>query len=295
MALLFSGAAWFGGFFYYLELTTHFRLHYLLLALLCTLIFVWAGRWKWLAVSLLAVGLNVPPLLPAYLPAEAGAAGSASLRLMLANVNGGNDKYAGFINTVLNRKPEVIIVLEATPEWARALKHLEADYPHTVRLQRRDNFGILLFSKLALDSQKILEFGVSSHPSLLFRLTKQGRELAIIATHLMPPVDSEAFTVRNRELDDAAAWMARLKGARMLVGDLNTTPWSPYFKAMRNRGGLRDGRNGFGILPTWPTMLPGLMIPIDHLLVSPEVGVHELAVGDDIGSDHLPLFAEVLF
>lgn len=295
IALLFSGAAWFGGFSYYLELTTHFRLHYLLLSLLCTFIFLWAGRWKWLSLSLLAAGLNVPVLLPAYLSAGEIVDTKASLRIVMANVNSENGNYADFITWAGKQKPELIIVHEATPEWVKVLAPLERNYPYRIILQRRDPFGILVFSKLPFEKQQVLGFGKGQHPSLFLRLKKGGHELGIVTVHTVPPVDKELFALRNRELDDAAEVVARIKGARILIGDLNITPWSPYFTAMKNRGGLRDGRAGFGILPSWPAMLPGLMIPIDHLLVSREVEVRELSVGEEIGSDHLPLFAEVAF
>jgi len=295
IALMFSSAAWFGTGAYYLELTTHFRLHYLLLALLCTVVFVWAGRWKWVAVSLLAAGLNLPPLLPAYLPAEHAVDTKTSLRMVMANVSSENNDYADFITWAGEKKPELIIVLEATPEWSKVLTPLEKFYPYRVTLQRRDPFGIVVYSKLPFEKQQVLGFGNGLHPSLFLRIKKGERELGIVITHPVPPVDSELFALRNRELDDAAATVARVKGARVLIGDLNVSQWSPYFKALKERGGLRDARDGIGILPTWPTMLPGLMIPIDHLLVSKEVGVRELAVGDDIGSDHLPLFAEMTF
>jgi len=296
VALLLSIAAWLGTVGYYLELTSHFRLHYLLLALLCAVIFVWSGRWKWVAISLLAAGLNIPALLPDYLSAPAGAADAkVSLRIVMANVNSENSDYTDFITWTGKQKPDLIIVHEATPEWAKVLAPLEKFYPYRITLQRRDPFGILVFSKLPFEKQQVLGFGKGQHPSLFLRMKKNGHELGIVTTHTEPPIDSELFAQRNRELDDAAEVVARIKGARILIGDLNVTQWSPYFTAMKERAGLRDGRTGFGILPTWPTMLPGLMIPIDHILVSQEVTVRELSVGDDIGSDHLPLFAEVIF
>lgn len=295
LALFFSLIAWLGSVAYYFELASHFRLHYLLLAILCAVIFVWAGRWKWVVVSLLAAGLNLPALMPAYLPASQPADTKASLRIVMANVHTENSDYADFITWAGRQRPDIIIVIEATPEWAKALAPLQAYYPHKITLQRRDPFGLLVFSKVAFEKQQVLGFGNGQHPSLFLRVKKSGRELGIVATHTEPPVDSELFALRNRELDNAAEVVARIKGARILIGDLNTTQWSPYFVAMKERGGLRDGRNGFGILPTWPAELPGLMIPIDQLLVSSEVAVRKLSVGDDIGSDHLPIFAEVRF
>jgi len=53
--------------------------------------------------------------------------------------------------------------------------------------------------------------------------------------------------------------------------------------------GLKDGRSGFGIHPTWPAQFSLMGIPIDHLLISPELSVHHFTTGPHVGSDHLPV------
>jgi endonuclease/exonuclease/phosphatase (EEP) superfamily protein YafD len=58
--------------------------------------------------------------------------------------------------------------------------------------------------------------------------------------------------------------------------------------------GLKNSRRGFGILPTWPTFLPLLSIPIDHFLLSPEFAVLKTGQGPNIGSDHVPLITELM-
>lgn len=241
------------------------------------------------------VGLNLPSILPAYLPDKSGSGEAASLRVVSANVHAANDQYAAFTSWARSQKPDVIVAYEVTPAWGRALKSLEADYPYFVQIPRNDNFGLSVFSRLPLEKQKLLVLGSAGVPTLLFKVTSNKRTLSIMATHPFPPINEDFFAKRNEQLDVVAAYMARIKGSRMVIGDFNTSQWSPYFTGMRGRGGLKNARNGFGILPTWPSYFPGFMIPLDHCLVSPDMIVRDIRVGEDIGSDHLPLFVHVTF
>ena len=69
---------------------------------------------------------------------------------------------------------------------------------------------------------------------------------------------------------------------------------SPFYKNIVKSGKLRNARSGFGILPTWPTFMPLVYIPIDHLLVSKEIGVLKVRTGRNIGSDRLPLITDLV-
>ncbi len=92
-----------------------------------------------------------------------------------------------------------------------------------------------------------------------------------------------------------AAVMREQAGPRICVGDFNTTMWSRYFKDFVEHSGLISVREGFGVLPTWPTFMgPNwMMLPIDHCLVSDDIRVVRASVGGRMGSDHLPLIVEL--
>jgi len=79
------------------------------------------------------------------------------------------------------------------------------------------------------------------------------------------------------------------------MGDLNATPWSPYYRQLLKGSGLRNTRQGFGILPTWPSwsLLDGLRIPIDHCLVSSTIEVIDIKTAQIKGSDHLSLVIDI--
>ncbi|PYS68007.1 MAG: hypothetical protein DMF69_21440, partial [Acidobacteria bacterium] len=50
----------------YLELTTHFRLQYVLLALFCMLVLAGFQSWKFAAIAVFCAGLNLVYVIPYY-------------------------------------------------------------------------------------------------------------------------------------------------------------------------------------------------------------------------------------
>ena len=81
-------------------------------------------------------------------------------------------------------------------------------------------------------------------------------------------------------------------GPKILLGDLNITPWSYFFGRLLRTANLRDPSVGIGFKTTWPVGQILLRIPIDHCLVSPEIAVEDRRVGTDVGSDHFPLVVD---
>ncbi len=74
-----------------------------------------------------------------------------------------------------------------------------------------------------------------------------------------------------------------------MIGDLNLTPFSPFFKELLERSGLADARKPLGLHVTWPTMSLPVWIPIDHCLAGTGLRIGEVRRGRDLGSDHYPL------
>ena len=79
----------------------------------------------------------------------------------------------------------------------------------------------------------------------------------------------------------------------VVCGDLNCSPWSPYFADLLERGRLTDPRAGGRTPTSWRSGNPLFALPIDHLLPGGSARVTGLAAGPDVGSDHRPLRATV--
>jgi endonuclease/exonuclease/phosphatase (EEP) superfamily protein YafD len=129
---------------------------------------------------------------------------------------------------------------------------------------------------------------------MLARIRAGHRTFSLLAAHPPPPVNGRLFRIRNEQLRELGRLAMALDSPKAILGDLNTSPWSPFFLALLEQSSLNNARDGFGILPTWPTFFVPAMIPLDHCLVSPGTRVRHIRTGPDIGSDHLPLIIDLL-
>ena len=100
---------------------------------------------------------------------------------------------------------------------------------------------------------------------------------------------------RRQDAEQAAAWLEDGREPRITVGDFNLPPdsaiyrmyWSEYCNAF-GKAGL-----GFGYTE-WPRMRRAWFgIRIDHILSTADWQPRRCWVGPDVGSDHLPLIADL--
>jgi endonuclease/exonuclease/phosphatase (EEP) superfamily protein YafD len=132
-------------------------------------------------------------------------------------------------------------------------------------------------------------------PTIVAKLDLPPGKMTLVALHPSSPGSEWNHDARNAQLLAAAEIAAQQKGPVMMLGDFNTTSWSPVFSDVLATSGLRDSRLGFGVEPTWPGVPLPLRIPIDHCLVSPEIAITDRRVGPDIRSDHRPLVVDFAY
>lgn len=61
------------------------------------------------------------------------------------------------------------------------------------------------------------------------------KQVSILGAHPYSPVDAEFVERRNTLLDELFAYASVQKEALLLGGDLNITPFSPYYWQLKNR------------------------------------------------------------
>ncbi|MBN2710939.1 MAG: endonuclease/exonuclease/phosphatase family protein [Planctomycetes bacterium] len=293
MLLPLSLCGFFGRNILILDQTSHFRIAYLIAAVILvpSCAFARSHRKIWIVVAGTALVINAWAVLPWYFPGDSTTEAKTELTVLLSNVYTRNTNKQGVINLILEKKPEVLVLLEVNDAWMESLEKIKSEYPYRISKPRHDNFGIALFSRLPLIDPKIFSIGSTGVPSILCSIEKDGMRTAFIATHTLPPVSAEYFEFRNEQLIKLAQRAAAEKGNLIVAGDLNISMWSECYAEFIEKSGLRNGRKGFGPLPTWPSFLP--LLPLDHILCSKGMRVKALEIPSSMGSDHLPLFATI--
>jgi len=282
----------------YLELATHFRLQYTLLSVAAILLLINFQSWKLLPVAVCCALLNSLYILPYY--SRDVVPGSAQqdtrLRLMQANLLGSNTNYDAIRGSIASALPDILVLQELTEGCWNQLADLKTEFPYVKAAPRPGGSGMALLSRFPLEAAEVLAMDQSTHIALWVRVNVQGTPVSILALHPPTPVRPDKFNNRNQQFARAAALLKSTNGVRILIGDLNTTMWSPYFADLIRESGLHDVRKGFGLNCSWPLPLPSfLQIPIDHCLVSGEVVVAGVTTGKRTGSDHRPLIVSIRF
>jgi endonuclease/exonuclease/phosphatase (EEP) superfamily protein YafD len=284
-----------GGRAWLFDLTSNFRVQYSIILLIAVFVFLGGGRFQAAFIAAVFSAVNLYAISPFEgevhartrpVPVE-----GQMIRAVVLNVNHLNREYGEVIRFIELNQPEFLLLIEVNDEWLKELDSLRSDFPYEKSLTL-ENDGIALLSRVPFKTVSIGTIGRVGFPSIIARFDAGGQPFTLIGAHPRAPILPERARLRNRQIEALQRFVASNPGPIVLMGDLNNTPWSPIFEHFLHTTGLRDTREGYGLSPTWPALFPLLWIPIDHVLVSPEVAVHNRRVGSYVGSDHFPVLID---
>ena len=270
-----------------LDLTTHFTWFYAAL-MPVLLIACWMRRRPRLALmAVLTLALNIWRLAPLYVSPPDATSPDAQLRVMTQNVLKKNASHDAVVKLIQQESPDVVLLVEVNQKWIRAMRPIESLYPHYAFQLRNTRSGIALYSRLPLDELRFEKLSQTDRYSAIARLKVEGKSITIVGVHATLPHGANKTELRNAELLAVARFVANEPDGVIMMGDLNTTPWSPAFGDLLRDSGLRNSMRGFGVQPTWG--LAGwdrVVLPIDHVLHTLNLAVIDRRIGPHVGSDH---------
>ena len=189
---------------------------------------------------------------------------------------------------------DVVVLSEFGPDKRSLLAKLKAAYPFQVDCADQWPCSLALLSRLPLEAAGVgriasegREVRASDMPAFVW--AKLAGSLTVIGTHLHRP--SRDPWLHARQVSALAQLVRNIDGPLVLAGDLNTSPWSNAFRKLRAATGLAPASILMPTWPAWPLALP--QVALDHILVSPELAVAAAGTGPAVGSDHLPVWAQI--
>lgn len=302
-----------------LDALNDLRLQYVVLSLIAAIAFYLTHRKRFLWISLAILAINASTILPWYIPklnATRNPDGQP-FRLLAINVLNQNREYDRVIDWINHEEADLVVLSEVIAKWnpwSEALSVLTDDYPYHVR---QDDMEIEVYSRWPLAIRNEQPYGEGLDLPIIrgfiaLDVAVDGQSMVAIATHAFPQTffGRQGFDLRNQHLQDLGQYLASLTLSNsesnpsqmnplpiMVAGDLNVTPWSPHYQALRQQSGLKDARRGFGVLPSQSIFMPQVplfAIPIDHSFVSHTIEIVDIYTGPNVGSDHLPITTNML-
>lgn len=270
---------------------------------LSLLLLRWRSWWQGLYLMLmtLAVGYQLYILAPYWYPVPPAApshtAGTPArtFTLLSANVLMENRDVAAFLAMVDRYDPDLLLVIEPNDWWIEQLQPLRAHYPQQIEQPQENHYGIALYSRFPLLAAKIHYFEHSGTPSIYAVVQlPSGDEVIFYGEHPRPPLPDNSVTAADKELIKVAQRTLAADRPVVVVGDFNDVPWSYTVETFAAISGLRDIRIGRGFYNTFKAQSLIVRLPIDHIFLSPGVGLVELADPIPFSSDHLALFVRLV-
>lgn len=270
-----------GSLHWTLELFSHFVPHCALVLLLAALFY----RRYWQGAAFLLVGLTL--LYWSAAPFHSGGdarAGQPALRAVAYNLYLHNPDAAQDARWLESLDAQLIFVTEATPAWQPLLAPLRARGNGCGRYLDSP-FGLALFSTVPLASCQVLDLdgAAAGFPYLRAEL-EDGR--VIYGVHPPPPLGATLADARNASLRQLATRMASETGPVLVLGDFNSSPFSPQLRQFLDDAGLR--RTSANGRPTW---WPGLL-SLDHALVRGKLPAQGAGAYPWRGSDHRAIWID---
>ncbi len=267
-------------------------------------------RRRWLASVL--VGINATAFLVLFggqfipnmgIAVAMADSGHTTLTVMTYNTNSESVRLDDLLYTLREADADVVGLQELGNSSATAIQNELLDvYPYQI-LYGYGTQGVGVLSHYPIVSHEYVE-GETAFPYLVATLDVDGHLLTVISAHPPSPMRSLTRGVYySRGVEDVQSIADRAGNGNptLLLGDLNATPHSEEY-ALLEDAELVDSfqKAGWGFGNTFPAgpgrLMPGVpMVRIDYIWHTGDFRTTDVWVGADGGSDHLPVYAELVW
>jgi endonuclease/exonuclease/phosphatase (EEP) superfamily protein YafD len=225
-----------------------------------------------------------------------GVRGAPRLRVVSANVRFTSPHSGVLARELAESGADLLFIQELS--WAKLRELTSAGafvaHPYSFADPRAPgSFGGGIWSRHPLTEAE--SRSLAGLPQARATVHVHGREIRLFNVHIKAPSRRRWVDLWRRQFSALAEAVVGEKRPLIVAGDFNATYGHEPFRRLLATG-LRDAHveAGKGLAASWPR---GRLVPpfwrLDHVLVSPDLGVVDAWVGNGRGSDHRPVGAEL--
>jgi endonuclease/exonuclease/phosphatase (EEP) superfamily protein YafD len=315
----------------FFEILSNFHPHLFILSLICLIASFMAGYFRLAALFAVCAFLHgyafkdfidIPPNTPPVI--QAGAV--SPVRVMTLNMQGtqanGEEKetpgekdqassgtkqvnIAKLQEQIAKENPTVLALTELPEKASDFITTLKSEYPYMFYNEQNAPISVVLLSKWPIKETRIERFMNTegktqpiSFPVLSAQIClpdNDQRCFSLIEIDTPNTIHQPEFRVQQKILRKATEFVLDSEQNPVIVmGRLNTTPWTSTFKTFVRNAHLQNAAIGFMWQTTWIHRSVLFGLHFDHILVNKDVIVRQWWVGDPIDSNHYPVFANLL-
>ena len=216
------------------------------------------------------------------------------LKIGLINILTQNTHYQAVRDEILNSHADIFVIEEINTDWSGELEEIKKVYPYNYEYLREDNFGLAIYSKIPVKQFNVLYAGNFALPVLTAMIEYNGKITEVLAVHTTPPTSNAYFKNTQSMLEEIAKYVQTRQLPTVVVGDINSSRFSYNYSDFVKNSNMKDCGSIFQT--TWTAFWPAPMrITLDHIFVTKDFGVLNFKVGNKVGSDHFPVFAEIVY
>lgn len=248
-----------------------------------------------LGITIIYQAIIIIPYLPTHTIFKKKDASHDTISILSVNVLQSNSSYERLISLINEVQPDILLTLETNKAWEKALEAIEPQFSFSHKVPKENRYGIHFYTKFKVESAQTHYFISEERPAVEVHLyDTKGNDFVFLGIHPPPPSPTEKPTSKQKEAEfmKVAKLVRSLKSPSIVTGDFNNVCWSKSAKLFAKVADLEDSRIGKGIHGTFPVRPFFMRFPIDLLFASKEIKVHKINTLSDIGSDHLPFYAE---
>ena len=293
MASLATVAAFFGDLWWGFDLAANFRWQLLWAALIGAIAYALSSRGWATIVFVIAAVVNGFVLAPLWFGSQPEATGESGTKIVQVDMYGGSSDDLETLEWLFGTEADLIIAQGVTSERIAPLAVDGSPYQILAEPEFPDRSGIVVLgtADYAIDEMFTPEF---AQQVIVVSVPADGGSVDIVTAWGELATNGRKASALEERLTAIADIVRDRTSPVAVVGNLGATRFTAGMRALLGSDDLRDAAEGSGYLSTWPAsgipIIGGWIgIPIDVVLMTPDVTPLELTTGPDIGVGHLPV------